>query len=210
MTGDGQVPGHRRLARVGSVALLAALVGGGLTACASSAPGASATKSATGSPSVVPADPGASAAQSDAAGASLLPDAAPTSAPVGLDAVADFGAGVTVTLDGIEELEIAAQGPGEISGPGLALTLTVTNGSDAEADLGAVSVNLAGAAGAPGVIMTGAPAAPFSGELDIGGSASGVYVFAIDPDDLTAIRVEASYSTRAPTVAFAGDPLTTQ
>lgn len=189
---------HLALVRATSGVLAVALVGGALAACTGSSSGAGSSRASNGTASPATGRPVAGSTSPAPS------DAAATNPPVGLDAVADFGAGVTVTLDRIKQVDVQAQGPGEVSGPAPVLTLTVTNRSDALARLDAVSVNLTGANGDPGVVMAGPPAAPLAGSLDVGGRASGVYVFAIDPADLSAIRVEASYSTRAPTVVFAG------
>ena len=133
------------------------------------------------------------------------PGTLPTAPPVALDEVADFGTGVTTRVDSVDGVEAQAQGPGEVSGPGVAIDLTVTNDSAAPVDLALFLVNLTDADGNPGIPMLGDPAEPVEGVLAPGGSVSGTYVFTVDEDARDGIRIEASYSTDAPVVVFAGD-----
>ena len=119
---------------------------------------------------------------------------------------ADFGTGVVAKLDKIESIVATAHGPGEISGPALAFTITVTNRSTGTVDLGSVIVNLTDAHGDPGVSMFGPPSVLLSGTLAVGASATGTYVFAVASSAASMVRLEMSYSTQAPTVVFAGDP----
>ncbi|HUX69819.1 MAG TPA: hypothetical protein VMV41_04850 [Cellulomonadaceae bacterium] len=130
----------------------------------------------------------------------------PTKAAVPLSQPADFGTGVVAKLDKIESIVATAHGPGEISGPALAFTITVTNGSSGVIDLGSVIVNLTDANGDPGVSMFGSPASLLSGLLAAGASATGVYVFSVAPSADSSVRLDVSYSTQAPTVVFSGDP----
>jgi hypothetical protein len=165
-----------------------------------------ATASAEASPAVsaLPSGTPPSAAPDPAA----KPDGAaqPTKAPVPLSQPADFGTGVVAKLDKIESIVATAHGPGEISGPALAFTITVTNRSTEAVDLGSVIVNLTDAHGDPGVSMFGPPAVLLSGTLAVGASATGTYVFAVASAAASMVRLEVSYSTQAPTVVFSGDP----
>lgn len=133
------------------------------------------------------------------------PGTLPTAPPVALDEVADFGTGVTTRVDSVDGIEAQAQGPGEVSGPGVAIDLTVTNDSPDPVDLALFLVNLTDADGNPGIPMLGDPADPVEGVLAPGASVSGTYVFTVDEDARDGIRIEASYSTAAPVVVFAGD-----
>lgn len=192
-------------AALGGLLLLAGCTStGGSTSpsrAVATSPAVQATESARSSTAPAPSGPASVPAP-------VTPGAAPqpTKAPVPLSKPADFGTGVVAKLDTIESIVATAHGPGEISGPALAFTITVTNGSATAVDLGNVIVNLTDAHGAPGVSMFGSPAVLLTGDLAVGASATGTYVFAVAPSASSSVRLEVSYSTQAPTVVFAGDP----
>ncbi len=131
-------------------------------------------------------------------------DPAPTEAPVSLTDDADFGTGVSASVESVAAIDVAAQGPGEVSGPGIVLHVDVRNDSDAAVDLSGFLVNVFGSQGSPGVAMFGAPAESVPAEVAPGETVSGVYVFTLPVDESSTIRVEASYSTEAATVVFEG------
>jgi hypothetical protein len=169
---------------------------------ASASATATETPTSTSVPSPTASGGTVNPAPAPAPGAGTLP----TKAPVALDQTADFGTGVVVRLDGIDKIVAQAQGPGEVTGPALAFRVAVTNSSSAAVDLGAFIVNLTDAKGGPGILMLGAPAAPLTGMLAAGATATGTYVFAVGTDADSTVRLEASYSTQAPTVVFSGAP----
>ena len=128
----------------------------------------------------------------------------PTQPPVNLDGQGDFGNAVTVDLIDRQSIATNAQLPGEIAGPGIALTFIITNGSDAAIDLGAVAVDVQDSNETPAIAMTGAPAAPFSGELAAGGTATGVYVVTLPIGHAGPLSILVSYSSQASVVVFTG------
>lgn len=187
------------------------------TSSAPAPPGAGASQPAdptgTGSPDGAEAAPGpdgSSAPADEGDGTNAGPGepdptgVLPTAEPVPLEAPADFGTDVTATVDSVRAIQAQAQGPGETSGPALVFTVTFTNSSTETVDLGSVTINLAGSDGAPGVQMIGPPASPVSGVIAAGESATGVYVFTLDRDQQDRVRLEVTYSTQAPVVAFEG------
>ena len=70
-------------------------------------------------------------------------------------------------------------GPGESTGPALAVQVAVTNNSSNPFALDSVFVNLNDSSGAPGLVTTGGPAQPLAGELQPGEEATGTYVFTV-------------------------------
>lgn len=135
------------------------------------------------------------------------PDGAlPTAEPVPLDEQAEFTTGVIAVLDAVERIQTEAQVPGEISGPGLAFTVRITNETSEAVPLSGVTVNLLDAEGAPGLPMSGPPARAFQGELAPGDSVRATYVFATAEGWSAPVRLEVSYSTDASVVVFEGDP----
>jgi hypothetical protein len=124
---------------------------------------------------------------------------------VPLTATGDFGSSVTVHVTGIKAVTAKARGAGEVSGPGLEVTLRFDNNSGKSIDLGNVVVALADSQTAPGTPMSAPPAHPFSGQLAAGSQASGVYVFAVPKADRKPITLRVSYTSAAPAVVFVGN-----
>lgn len=200
-----------RAAALAAATVVAALGVAGCTSDPDPEPTPSSSQSPTASAEPEPdvtetAEPGPDAAEEPTdEGVVAAPGTLPTAPPVALDEVADFGTGVTTRVDSVDGIEAQAQGPGEVSGPGVAIDLTVTNDSAAPVDLALFLVNLTDADGNPGIPMLGDPTEPVEGLLAPGASVSGTYVFTVDEDARDGIRIEASYSTDAPVVVFAGD-----
>lgn len=138
--------------------------------------------------------------------AAPAPGELPTAEPVDIAAEADFGTGVTAEITAVEAIEAEGRGLGERSGPALAFSLEVTNGSGEPVDMDTVTVNLADAKGAPAPPLSGPPAAPFARTVEPGATAVGTYVFLVPPDSRDQVTLEVSYSTDASVVVFAGDP----
>jgi hypothetical protein len=124
---------------------------------------------------------------------------------VALTSAGDFGGRVIVHVTDMKSATAHARGPGEVTGPGLVLTLQIDNGSKKSIDLGNVVVALTDSTKAPANPMAASPARPFSGQLAAGKQASGVYVFTIPKANRHPISVAVSYTTNAPVVVFTGD-----
>lgn len=99
---------------------------------------------------------------------------------------------------------MTARGPGEISGPGLAVSVEVTNASDADLALDAISVTLTDSAGTPSSYVPVSDSQPFAGTLAPGKSATGTYVFTIPTDKRSPITVGLIYGPSTSVVLFTG------
>jgi hypothetical protein len=128
-----------------------------------------------------------------------------TEAAVPLTSTADFGNKVTAVVTAAKSINATAQGPGEIAGPAVAISLTIKNTSGGAIDLSSVIVNLQDKAGTPSNPMSASPAKPVSGKLASGATASGVYVFSLPRSHLNPVTISVSYTTEAPVVLFVGD-----
>ena len=125
--------------------------------------------------------------------------------PVDLDAEADYGNAVTVTLDGVERVEGKGAGAGEVAGPSVLVTLTLRNDSDEKVDLGAVVVDLYTEAEALGTPLLGDERTKvFEGVVAPGKSVSATYVMRV-PDPSPQIKVTVSYEAETPAVTFLGE-----
>jgi len=126
-----------------------------------------------------------------------------TAAAVALTASASFGDQVTVKLTSVASSTITARAPGEVSGPGLTITVAITNGTTAAVDLSNVNVTVTDSAGLPGIVMS-AGASPVRGTLATGKTVSGVYVFTVAAAHRHPVSIFVSYTADAPIVLFQG------
>ena len=125
--------------------------------------------------------------------------------PVSLDKSAQPTTDVVVSLPSIKAIEAKGQGPGEVSGPAVAVTVKVTNNKKSALDLSQTVVNLTAANGDPGSMMTGSPAAPLPATLPPGKSATGVYVFAVPKSQRDPVKIEVSIDADTPVAVFRGN-----
>ncbi len=127
------------------------------------------------------------------------------SAPaVGLDETAALSGDVTATITEVAAVQAEANLPGEIAGPGVALTVEIMNSSAAPIDLGATLVDLVDAEGLSATqIVQGTE--PHTGTLAPGESMLGTYVFSIDEERRGDVTVRLSYTTDEPIVVFTGN-----
>lgn len=122
-----------------------------------------------------------------------------------LDRTGNLGNGVAVKVTKIESVSGVAQGPGEIAGPSLRVTVSVSNRSSRPISMGLALLNLYyGPEKTPASELSGPAAAPLSGKIAPRSSESGKYVFNVPRNDRDRIFVEFSYTTHAPTVVFKG------
>lgn len=176
------------------------------TAAPSGSPSGSASDEPSGSASA-----SGSASSTTSAGATSDPSpdesrSIPTRKAVPLDDEAEFGDGVTAELTSIKAIEAEAKGIGEIAGPALKLTITLTNGTDKSIPLDYVVVNtLYGKDKLPATAIYGDPDAdPFRGTLKPGKSAKGVYIFSVPEDERDKVRITVSHESLSPIVVFTG------
>lgn len=128
-----------------------------------------------------------------------------TAAAVPFDETADFGGGLTLRVTALESVDGVARGPGEIAGPAVRMTLTLTNDGAEPVSLEGVVIAVSyGVDEAPAGELSGPGGRPFGGELAPGRTVTARYVFAIPADERDRVRAVASYTGSAPSVAFAG------
>lgn len=113
--------------------------------------------------------------------------------------------GVVFGIDALEPVEGIAQGPGEVGGPALRFTLTVRNDTDAPVSLLSTVVNLyAGSEQLPMVDLREPGAVPLPEEVAVGASVTGVFVFAVPPEQRDQVKVGVDYTVGVPIVVFEG------
>lgn len=173
-----------------------------------SSPTPSPTPTPTAAPSAVP-EPSAVAPEAAAPPAATDPQAPAAPADyaelpaVPLDAPADYGNGLVARIVELERVQAQARGIGEVSGPGLAVTVELAAG-DEQVDLGDVIVNLYGPSGAAAPVVAGDERhAPFAGVLRAGSSSRATYVLRpAEPD--APVRITVAYSGAVPAATFEG------
>lgn len=161
-------------------------------------PGVDGTPAPAGPTTPVPAPGGAGVS------VTVPPVSAPPVQDQRIGEPAEIVRDVTVVISKVEAITATANGPGEVGGPAVAVTIDVDNATSAPLDLTMTQVNLSDAQDAPGSGMTGAPAAWFSGSLAAGEKARGVYVFAVGEGNRNPVHVEVSVNPTLPTVVFTG------
>jgi len=113
---------------------------------------------------------------------------------VGVGTEADLGGNAFVTVTKIEPTNLTANGPGEVSGPGVFVTVNVRNATDKPLDLAGLVVNAHYGDGTPAI-----PAAlqrdALSGTVAPGETKSGVYAFSVPADQNSSVVVDVQHSS---------------
>ncbi|MGY1842298.1 hypothetical protein [Modestobacter sp. SYSU DS0875] len=126
-------------------------------------------------------------------------------APVALDEPAVAADGVTVTLPAIAAIDAVGTGPGNVSGPALAITVRVTNGTAEPISLDGLQVNVAYSEQETAASPVNDPAAaPAQGSLAAGAAAEGHYVFSVPAGERDLVTVTVGYAAAAPLLVFQG------
>jgi hypothetical protein len=127
-----------------------------------------------------------------------------TKKAVPLNTTGDFGTGLTVRLSSIAAVKGTATVPGEIAGPAIKLTVVARNGADRAVDLNSVVVFVSFGRERTPASELSEGARPLTGRVAPDDSRTGTYIYTVPEDEREQLRVEISYSGKAPTVAFEG------
>jgi hypothetical protein len=189
---------------------------GSAPAAASSSPAPSTGAGATASDSAATTAPPESEDAADEDREEPAPDAAePVSAEgeqlppvlpeVPLDAEASPDDGVVLTVPRIEAIQGAAEGPGNVAGPAVRVTIRIENETGDPLSLDGVAVNMFhGEENTPASPLEDRTRQPFVGDLPDGEAAEGVYVFSVPADARDLVSVELGYRAGAPRAVFSG------
>ncbi len=104
----------------------------------------------------------------------------------------------------IRAITIEASEPGGASGPGLAITLKITNIGDAPFDTTRTLVTLAGSDNSPGIETSGPPSKPLTEEVSPEKSTTGVYTFTLPTTKRSQITIRVTLPTESPVMVFSG------
>jgi hypothetical protein len=124
---------------------------------------------------------------------------------VALDHRAAVGDGIIATIGSIDAIQGTGTGRGNVAGPALRVTVLLENGTKAAVSADAVTVGLAsGSDLVPASPLDDPSAAPFTGMLQPGKQATGVYVFSIPENRRISVTVSVGYQAGAPIMVFQG------
>lgn len=169
-----------------------------LTGCVGSPDSTASSGAALPSPSGTWTEPATDAPEGPQTPAPLPTESA------ALDQTVEFTTGVSVAVTEVAAISVTAATPGEISGPAVRVTVQVTNASTASINLDSAVVNLTAEDGAYGVGTTAGDPQPFSGDIAPGASATGTYVFMLDPATGRSVSVSVNYGAGEPLAVFTG------
>lgn len=124
-------------------------------------------------------------------------------APVSFKTPVTYPSGLTVDVTSAKRMTVAANGPGEVNGPGVSFQIQLTNKSDVDIDLNNIAVNAFYGKSKTPASPAQTAATPFSGTLSKGGTKEAAYVFNI-PSDADPVELQFSYATDAPVAVFVG------
>jgi hypothetical protein len=121
-------------------------------------------------------------------------------ARVGQDATVTSG--VAIAMTGVRDVQVPASGPGEVAGPGVAVTVRVRNGSAGSFDLSGLAVVASYGRGTPAAESGSAKETLLRGALAPGRTAEGTYYFLVPVAQARTLRVEVSSSSTAAIAVF--------
>lgn len=223
-TEDGAIAVGRRTLWLIALAVAAVVVvvvvirlatGGHGTTSASTGPGSGASASPSGSPSATsspsspssgasPTGTGSTATATPSSGSSVLPSQRkPQRVPFTATAQPARGVGLAITK--VESVEGVARIRGEVSGPALRLTVTVTNHTSAPVSISAALTNLyygPDKTPANAIMHPGSKAFPSS--VPAHGSATGVVLYTVPKSDRSDVVLEVVLDNALRTVQFDG------
>jgi hypothetical protein len=158
------------------------------------------------SPTTPPATTPASGAPTPVPSESPTPVTQPPAGdPVPIDTPAEVVTGLTASISGIEAVDGVAKGPGEVSGPSIRFTVTIANATGAPVDLTGTVVTVDyGADRTPAGQLYEPGAVPLATSVAAGGTASGVFVFAIPPESRGLVHITVDYAVDVAPLVFAG------
>lgn len=147
---------------------------------------------------------GASAPGGGTVSDTVAPVEVPALDPVPLDKTADV-AGVAVSIDSVKKITLKATSPGDVTGPALAVAVTVMNNTDKPVDVGSAAVTAVWGDGTAGSGSAAEPASPLTGQLAAGKTAKGTYVFSYLGDLVNPVEITVDYAAGTAKAVFKGD-----
>lgn len=166
----------------------------------SSDPSGSSTPSAS---STISASPQPSASGTPVSSRPPGPSASATAAPIASPGT--IKPGLTAQITKFEAVDGVAKTPGEVSGPSVRFTVTVTNtGATTESLDTTVVTAYFGIDRKPALELSEPGGVDMPGSVAGGGTATGIYIFSIPRDQRNDVRLEVDYSVKVAPLVFQG------
>lgn len=127
-----------------------------------------------------------------------------TAAARPLRSPAAFGGGLSVAVTAARPVTVTGQGAGETSGPAVAFTLVLTNGTKGGVDLTSALVSAEYGDALPASPSTGSPAKAWPASVGAGRQAQGTFVFLVPTGERRQVRLTVSYAADRPVVVLTG------
>ncbi|MET0884837.1 MAG: hypothetical protein ABWX92_00170 [Mycetocola sp.] len=163
------------------------------------------TASPTGSATNGTASATDGAASADPSSSPVATGTIPTESAVPIDSEAPVAPGVTAAVADFEAVESEAKMPGEVAGPSIRFTITITNSTDAPVSLASALVNVYyGPSQTPSQDMSNPGVKELPAEIPAGASVDGVLVFDVPEADRDLLLITLDYQPGEPVVAFQG------
>lgn len=134
----------------------------------------------------------------------------PTAAPElpevesALDEPAELSNGVVVSVDSVSTMTVTPETPGEYAGSAVVVRVSVHNQADAVQNVDSAVVSLNAEDGEVGIATTAGPNQPLRGDVPVGGTVTGSYVFMLEPAEQRDVIVSVNYAAGEPIVKFTG------
>ena len=127
-----------------------------------------------------------------------------TKPPVALGRRAQVSATVALEIASVRAVQAQARLPGEISGPGVAVTVAVVNHSSRAVNVADTVVTLTDSSQAPGGSVSDLRARPRAGRLAAGRTGRGTYLFTVPTSRRSPVTVTVTLTGQSPVVQFVG------
>ncbi|MCC3272960.1 hypothetical protein MUK71_05130 [Arthrobacter zhangbolii] len=125
--------------------------------------------------------------------------------PADLGGQPSGNAGVRLRVSSVQAVDGVAEGIGEVAGPAIRFTLSLTNETAAPLDLADVVVTVeAGPDALPAGELSGPDVSPFPARAEPAGTVSATYVFLVPVELRDLLRISLNYSPEEPIVVFQG------
>lgn len=125
--------------------------------------------------------------------------------PLPIDATAKPEPGVTVTVGAFDAVEGEARLPGDVAGPAIRFTLSITNGTASKVSLASTLVNVYyGADQSPASELQKPGGVPLPASVAPGATAKGTLVYTLPEDQRDDVLITVDYQVGDPVIAFQG------
>ena len=123
-----------------------------------------------------------------------------------LDELGTIATGLTAEISRVEAVDGTARGPGEVGGPALRITVTITNTTADETSLRTAVVSCYfGAERTPAPELREPDGRPLAASVQAETAVDGVYIFTVPEDQRGNVTIMVDYSVNVAPLVFQGD-----